>query len=168
MIGIDEFMVKYQNRNMPKTMDKFLNSIGVKNDIEIEEDIRERIFEFIERIKKLDKNCIEFIIYMLEVANFKYGSNSKDKTLEIEYINMLNNSKYDRDDLRRMVSELEKCRMCYIDNDYTMGYVHNDDTITLTVIAEYENFFYDLMGYCKFINVDIKEVLAEGKFNLLD
>ena len=30
-------MVKYQNRNMPKTMDKFLNSIGVKNDIEIEE-----------------------------------------------------------------------------------------------------------------------------------
>lgn len=159
MSGIKDFTRKYKNKNMPDTMEGLLLSIDMKIGTEEAKYTFDQIFEFIERIKKLDKYCREFLIYMLQIADFRKGRNSWDKRLEIEYIKMINNSKYDRDDLRNMISELEKSKMCYIDSDNTM---------TLTGIAEYENFFYDIMEYCKSINTDIEEILVQGKFNLLD
>lgn len=158
----DDRLQKFLSTNTPKTMEKFFYSIGItkKTDMNDNFDI---ICEFIERVEELNQTNRIVLNEIVKLSTIRSGQlNQNIKILEVELKKLMKTLKYDIEQIKPILNELERKTMCYIDNsDYT-------NTITLTGIIGYENLFYDLKEYCKSINKNTEKLLVDLHFNLLD
>lgn len=149
--------------NNLRPMQGFLNKINIKSGTEEAECVIEMIYEFIERVKKLDRRARKVLLELVIESSFDVSKmNNLTKNLEIECFKFMKKFNYDQYDLKLILEELIKNQMCYLEEGF------NGLSIILTGMGEYGEFFYDLREYCDDINVDEEEILVNLQFHLLN